>query len=141
MFEPNFTKKDFEDMKNESKEGTYEEKAYRKGVTFKKTHYYSKYSRDIHFLNLKKAILGKFKKIKNKIIENLIDFVNNICKSYLEELYKNSKEQEQKLSELLKEKIEIEEQNRKIEKLNCIIKEISLFKNELKNLEKEMNII
>ena len=141
MFEPNFTKKDFEDMKNESEEGAYEEKAYRKGVTFKKTHHYSKYSRDIHFLNLKKAILGKFKKIKNKVIKNLKDFVDNICESYLEELYKNSKEQEQKLSKLRKEKIEVEEQNRKIDKLNYIIQEISLFKNELKNLEKEMNII
>ena len=138
ILKPNFTEEDFENIKNETRKEAKEEKSYETGATFKKTHYYSEYSRSKHFEILKRNILERMKKIKNEVENNLIDFVNNIGDKYVEELFKNANEQKQKLNKLLEEKARIEEIKEKIEELKHIIQEINLFKDEIKNLGKEI---
>ena len=138
VLEPSFTEEDFKNMKDETEKEANEEKSYETGVTFKKTHYYSEYSRSKHFEILKRNILERMKKIKNEVENNLIDFVNNIGDKYVEELFKNANEQKQKLNKLLEEKARIEEIKEKIEELKHIIQEINLFKDEIKNLGKEI---
>ena len=138
ILEPNFTEEDFENIKNETKKEANEEKSYETGVTFKKTHFYSEYSRSKHFKILKENILEKMEKIQKEVMNNLMDFANNIGSEYVKELIKNANEQKQKLNELQEEKAKIEEMKEKIEELNHIIQEITLFGNKVENLGKEI---
>lgn len=138
ILEPSFTEEDFENMKNETEKEANEKRSYETGVTFKKTHFYSEYSRSKHFKLLKENILGRIGKIQDDVMNNLIDFANNIGSEYVKELIKNANEQKQKLNELQEEKVKIEEIKAKIEELNHIIQEITLFGNKAKNLEKEI---
>ena len=137
VLEPSFTEEDFKNMKDETEKEANEEKSYETGIIFKKTHYYSEYSRSKHFEILKRNILERMKKIKNEVKNNLIDFVNNISNECVKELIKNTNEQKQKLTELLEEKKEIDIKM-KVEELNHIIQEITLFENKAKNLRKEI---
>ena len=138
ILEPDFTEKDFENIKNETKKDADEEKSYETGVTFKKTHFYSEYSRTKHFEILKENILGKMNKIQIEVVNNLIDFANNIGSEYVKELLKNANEQKQKLNELLEEKERIEELKKQIEELKHIIQEMNIFKTKVENLGKEI---
>ena len=125
-------------MEDEIKKDISEEKSYETGIIFKKTHFYSEYSKTKHFEILKENILGKMNKIQIKVVYNLIDFVNNIVDKYVEELFKNANEEKQKLNELLEEKKEIDIKM-KVEKLEHLIKEITLFENKAKSLREEIN--
>ena len=138
VLEPNFTEEDFKNMKDETEKEANEEKSYETGVTFKKTHFYSEYSRNKHFEVLKNNILDRIKKIQKEVMNNLIDFVNNIVDKYVEELFKNANEEKQKLNELLEEKAKIDEIKERIEKLKCIIQEVNAFKEKIENLRKEI---
>ena len=138
ILEPNFTEEDFENIKNETKKDADEEKSYETGVTFKKTHFSSEYSRTKHFEILKENILGKMNKIQIEVVNNLIDFANNIGSEYVKELLKNANEQKQKLNELLEEKERIEELKKQIEELKHIIQEMNIFKTKVENLGKEI---
>ena len=138
VLEPNFTEEDFKNMKDETEKEANEEKSYETGIIFKKTHFYSKYSKTKHFEILKGNILGKMNKIQIEVVYNLIDFVNNIVDKYVEESFKNANEEKQKLNELLKEKKEIDIKM-KVDKLEHLIKEITLFENKAKSLRKEIN--
>ena len=137
VLEPNFTEEDFKNMKDETEKEANEEKSYETGIIFKKTHFYSEYSKTKHFEILKENILGKMNKIQIKVVYNLIDFVNNIVDKYVEELFKNANEEKQKLNELLEEKKEIDIKM-KVEKLEHLIKEITLFENKAKSLREEI---
>ena len=138
VLEPNFTEEDFKNMKDETEKEANEEKSYETGIIFKKTHFYSKYSKTKHFEILKGNILGKMNKIQIEVVCNLIDFVNNIVDKYVEELFKNANEEKQKLNELLKEKKEIDIKM-KVDKLEHLIKEITLFETKAKSLREEIN--
>ena len=138
VLEPNFTEEDFKNMKDETEKEANEEKSYETGVTFKKTHFYSEYSRNKHFEALKNNILDRIKKIQKEVVNNLIDFVCSISDKYTEELFKNANEEKQKLNELLEEKAKTEEIKEKIEKLKCIIQEVNTFKEKIENLRKEI---
>lgn len=138
IFEPNFTEEDFENMKNESKENANETRYYEEGMTFKKTHSYSKYSITKHFTILKENILNRIENIKSEVINNLVDFVNNISKKYIEELSRSAERQKQKLQKLQEEKEVIEDTKKKIVELEDIIKKIALFKENHENIRKEI---
>ena len=138
VLEPNFTEEDFKNMKDETEKEANEKKSYETGVTFKKTHFYSEYSRNKHFKILKNNILDRIKKIQKEVENNLIDFVLSISDKYTEELFKNANEEKQKLKELLEEKVKTEEIKEKIEKLKCIIQEVNTFKEKIENLRKEI---
>ena len=138
ILKPSFSKEDFENMREESKKDGYEKESYETGVTFKKTHTRSQYSRSKHFEILKKSILERMEDIQNKVVYNLLKFAKNIKSEYKKELFKNANEQKQKLNELLEEKTRIEEIKEKIEKLRCIIQEVNTFKEKIENLRKEI---
>ena len=138
VLEPSFTEEDLKNMKDETEKEANEEKSYETGATFKKTHYYSEYSRSKHFEILKSNILERMEKIKKEVINNLIDFVDNIGNKYVDELSKNANEQKQKLNKLLEEKVKTEEIKEKIEKLRYIIQEVNTFKEKIENLRKEI---
>ena len=137
ILELDFTEEDLKNMEDEIKKDISEEKSYETGIIFKKTHFYSEYSRSKHFEILKRNILERMKEIKNEVKNNLIDFVNNISNECVKELIKNANEQKQKLTELLEEKKEIDIKM-KVEKLEHLIKEITLFENKAKNLREEI---
>ena len=138
ILEPNFTAEDFENMKNESKENANETRYREEGITFKKTHYYSKYSTTKHFKILKENILDRIENIKSGVINDLVDFVNNISKKYIEELSRSAKREKQKLQKLQDEKKEVEDIKKKIVELEDLIKNIALFKKKYKNIGKEI---
>ena len=136
--ELDFTEEDLKNMEDEIKKDISEEKSYETGIIFKKTHFYSEYSKTKHFEILKENILEKMEKIQRKVVDNLIDFVINISSECVKELIKNANEQKQKLIELLEEKKEIDIKM-EVEKLEHLIKEITLFENKAKSLRKEIN--
>ena len=138
ILEPNFTEEDFENMKNESKENANETRYYEEGITFKKTHSYSKYSITKHFTILKGNILDRIENIKSEVINNLVDFVNNISKKYIEELSRSAEREKQKLQKLQEEKEVVEDIKKKIVELEDLIKNIALFKKNYKNIGKEI---
>ena len=138
ILEPNFTEEDFENMKNESKENANETRYYEEGVTFKKTHSYSKYSITKHFTILQGNILDRIENIKSEVINNLVDFVNNISKKYIEELSRSAEREKQKLQKLQEEKEVVEDIKKKIVELEDLIKNIALFKKNYKNIGKEI---
>ena len=141
ILELNFTEEDFKNMEDECRKDASEEKSYETGIIFKKTHFYSEYSRSKHFEILKENILGKMNKIQIEVVDNLIDFANNISSEYVKELIKNANEQKQKLNELLEEKVRTEEVKKQIEELKHIIQEITLFENKAKNLREKIYLI
>ena len=138
VLEPNFTEEDFKNMKDETEKEANEEKSYETGIIFKKTHFYSEYSKTKHFEILKENILDRIKKIQKEVVNNLIDFVCSISDKYIEELLKNANEHKQKFNELLEEKNE-SDIKMKAEKLEYLIKEITLFENKAKSLREEIN--
>ena len=141
ILELDFIEEDLKNMEDEIKKEISEEKSYETGIIFKKTHFYSKYSKTKHFEILKENILGKMNKIQIEVVDNLIDFANNIGGEYVKELTKNANEQKQKLNELLEEKVRTEEVKKQIEELKHIIQEITLFENKAKNLREKIYLI
>ncbi|WP_026747389.1 hypothetical protein [Leptotrichia trevisanii] len=135
--ELDFTEEDLKNMEDEIKKDIFEEKSYETGIIFKKTYFYSEYSKTKHFEILKENILGKMNEIQIEVVNNLIDFVNNISSEYVKELIKNANEHKQKFNELLEEKNE-SDIKMKVDKLEYLIKEITLFENKAKNLREEI---
>ena len=138
ILELDFTEEDLKNMEDEIKKDISEEKSYETGIIFKKTHFYSEYSKTKHFEILKENILDRIKKIQKEVVNNLIDFVCSISDKYIEELLKNANEHKQKFNELLEEKNE-SDIKMKAEKLEYLIKEITLFENKAKSLREEIN--
>ena len=138
ILELDFTEEDLKNMEDEIKKDISEEKSYETGIIFKKTHFYSEYSKTKHFEILKENILARMNKIRREVENNLIDFVLSISDKYTEELLKNANEEKQKLNELLEEKKEIDIKM-KVDKLEHLIKEITLFENKAKSLREEIN--
>lgn len=87
---PDFTDATFKKIKESTKSKAYETRSYEEGTTFKKTHTYSEYVQNKHFDIIKKDILRRLDELKNSLIENLEDFVENIRTKYIEELSKNA---------------------------------------------------
>jgi len=75
---PDFTEDTFKQIKEKTKSKAYETRSYEDGVTFKKTHTYSEYVQNKHFDIIKKDILRRLDELKNDLIANLEDFVENI---------------------------------------------------------------
>lgn len=88
---PDFTDATFKTIKENTETNAYETRSYVEGRTFKKTHTYSEYVQNKHFNAIKNDILGRLNKLKDELIGNLIEFVNNIRKKYIDELSKNAK--------------------------------------------------
>lgn len=110
---PEFTEETFRQIKESTKSKAEETKRYEEGITFKKTHSYSVYVQDKHFDLIKENILERLGILKNDLISNLEDFVENIRTKYIEELAQNAKAKKVELDAIMEAKITAE-QNLKI---------------------------
>lgn len=88
---PDFTEETFKQIKASTESKAQVTSSYEEGITFKKTHTYSVYVQDKHFDIIKKDILRRLDVLKNDLIENLEDFVENIRTRYISELANNAR--------------------------------------------------
>lgn len=98
---PDFTDATFKKIKESTKSKAYETRSYEEGITFKKTHTHSEYVQNRHFEIIKKDILRRLDELKNNLIENLEDFVENIRSQYIEELSKNANAKKAELDAIM----------------------------------------
>ncbi len=87
---PDFTEETFKEIIKSTETKATERKAYEEGITFKETHYRPVYSRKKHFDLVKNSIITRLNDIKNDLIENMEDFVENIRTNYIKELARNA---------------------------------------------------
>lgn len=98
---PDFTEATFKQIKESTKSKAYETRSYEEGGTFKKTHTYSEYVQNKHFGIIKQDILRRLNVLKNDLIENLEDFVENIRTRYIEELATNARSKKKELDAIM----------------------------------------
>lgn len=122
--EPDFTPETFEEMKKTTELSANVDRSYETGKTFKKTHYYSEYSRKEHFKILKPDIMGRINVIQNKAINNLIAFANSTSEIYIKELSANAKTKKEELDRIMEEKKNAEELKLAIEHMNVLLVQI-----------------
>lgn len=101
---PDFTEETFKKIKDETESKAYETKSYEDGVTFKKTHTYSQYVQNKHFVIIKDNIMSRLDVLKNNLIENLEDFVENIRSKYIAELAYNAQVKKNELDAIMEAK-------------------------------------
>ena len=123
--EPDFTAETFAEIKQKTENSAQVEKSYTSGTTFKKTHYYSEYSRLEHFRLIKSSIQSRIKSIQNEAISNLIDFANQTAATYTEELAANAKAKKEELDRIMEEKKNAEEIQETIENMQKLSIQIS----------------
>ncbi|HQK35783.1 MAG TPA: dynamin family protein, partial [Spirochaetales bacterium] len=123
--EPDFTAETFAEIKQKTEISAQVEKSYTSGITFKKTHYYSEYSRSAHFRLIESNIQNRINSIQNEVISNLIDFANQTAATYTEELAANAKAKKEELYRIMEEKKNAEEIAEAIKTMQNIINRIS----------------
>lgn len=131
---PNFTQDTFKQIKETTKKRAYETQSYEDGITFKKTHTYSVYVQNKHFSIIKKNILLRLDELKNDLIINLEDFVENIRTRYIAELANNSHSKKNELDAIMEAKATAEE-------IKNIIRELSAKADKMAEARAEANKI
>lgn len=106
---PDFTEATFKQIKESTKSEAYKTNSYKKGCTFKKTHTYTVYVQNKHFNIIKKNILSRVEVLKNDLIANLEDFVENIRTRYIEELATNARGKKNELDAIMEAKATAEQ--------------------------------
>lgn len=106
---PDFTEATFKQIKESTESKAYETHSYEDGVTFKKTHTYSKYVQNKHFDIMKNDILRRVDVLKNDLIANLEEFVENIRTRYIEELATNARGKKNELDAIMEAKATAEQ--------------------------------
>lgn len=101
---PDFTEETFKKIKDKTESKAYETKSYEDGITFKKTHTYSVYVQKEHFKVLKNNITSRLDDIKNDLIGNLEDFIENIRSKYIKELANNAQSKKNELDAIMEAK-------------------------------------
>ena len=122
---PDFTEETFKKIKEETKKKANEMKEFKEGVTFKKPHKQPVYVQNKHFRLIKDNIISRLNGIKNDLIENLEDFIENIRTRYIEELTNNKNIKENELDAIMKDKKDAEQIANIIEVLREKSEEIS----------------
>ncbi len=131
---PDFTEDTFKQIKEKTKSKAYETRAYEDGVTFKKTHTYSEYVQNKHFDIIKKDILRRLDELKNDLIANLEDFVENIRTKYIAELANNARGKKNELDAIMEAKATAEQ-------IRDIIQELSAKADRIASVRAEANKI
>ena len=131
---PDFTDETFKEIKESTKSKAYETHEYEEGVTFKKTHTQSRYVQNKHFNIIKKDILNRLDVLKNSLVENLEDFVENIRTRYIVELSNNANAKKAELDAIMDAK-------NTAEQIQNIIKELNFWVNELEKTRSEVKEI
>lgn len=123
--EPDLTPEVFKEIKKRTENSAIVEKSYTTGLTFKKTHKYSEYSRAKHFKLIKTDIQTRIKSIQNDAINKLIDFAENTAETYRQELVGNAEVKQEELRKLMEEKKNAEEIQELIENMQKLLDQIS----------------
>ena len=131
---PDFTEATFKQIKESTESKAYETRSYEEGVTFKKTHTYSEYVQNRHFDIIKKDILRRLDELKNDLIANLEDFVENIRTKYIAELANNARGKKNELDAIMEAKATAEQ-------IRNIIQELSAKADRLASVRAEANKI
>lgn len=131
---PDFTEETFEQIKASTKSKAYETKQYEEGVTFKKTHTRSEYIQNRHFTVVKENILKRLQVLKNDLIANLEDFVENIRTRYIKELDKNAQGKKKELDA-------IKEAKATAEQVKDIVQELTVKADKINAARAEANKI
>lgn len=131
---PDFTEDTFKQIKEKTKSKAYETRSYEDGVTFKKTHTYSEYVQNKHFDIIKKDILRRLDELKNDLIANLEDFVENIRTKYIAELANNARGKKNELDAIMEAKATAEQ-------IRDIIQELSAKADRIASVRAEANKI
>lgn len=132
---PDFTEDTFKQIKEKTESKAYETRAYEDGVTFKKTHEYSEYVQNKHFDIIKKDILRRLNELKNDLITNLEDFVENIRAKYIAELAKTARYKENELDAIMEAKATAEQIRDIIQELSAKAKRIDSVCKEAKKIK------
>lgn len=106
---PDFTEATFKQIKESTKSKAVETRSYEEGLTFKKTKTYSVYVQNKHFNMVKNDILHRLDELKNDLIDNLEDFVENIRTRYIEELATNARGKKNELDAIMEAKATAEQ--------------------------------
>lgn len=106
---PDFTEATFKQIKESTKSKAIETCSYEDGITFKETHTYSEYVQNKHFNIIKNNILHRLDELKNDLIDNLEDFVENIRTRYIEELATNARGKKNELDAIMEAKATAEQ--------------------------------
>ncbi len=122
---PDFTEKTFDEIRESTKSKAEETKSYEDGVTFKKTKYYSEYSKKRHYTIIKENIISRLDEIRNALIDNLGEFTENIRSRYIQELSENADNKKKELDIIMEAKITAEQNKKIIKELTILIKCIS----------------
>ena len=101
---PDFTEETFKKIKDETESKAQETRSYEDGITFKKTHTYSVYVQNKHFRIIKDNIMSRLDVLKNDLIANLEDFIENIRSKYIEELANNAQVKKNELDAIMEAK-------------------------------------
>lgn len=101
---PDFTEETFKKIKDETESKAHETRSYEDGITFKKTHTYSVYVQNKHFGIIKDNIISRLDVLKNDLIANLEDFIENIRSKYIEVLANNAQVKKEELDAIMEAK-------------------------------------
>lgn len=101
---PDFTEETFKKIKDETESKAHETRSYEEGITFKKTHTYSVYVQNKHFGIIKDNIMSRLDVLKNDLIANLEDFIENIRTKYIEALANNAQVKKEELDAIMEAK-------------------------------------
>ena len=101
---PDFTEETFKKIKDETESKAHETRSYEDGITFKKTHTYSVYVQNKHFGIIKDNIISRLDVLKNDLIANLEDFIENIRTKYIEVLANNAQVKKEELDAIMEDK-------------------------------------
>ncbi len=122
---PDFTEETFKEIKEATKAKAYETRSYEEGITFKKTHTYSEYVQNKHFAIIQSDIMQRLDVLKNDLVENLEDFVENIRTKYIKELSDNAAAKKVELDAIMDAKATAEQTIIIINNLSDTAKSIS----------------
>ncbi len=115
---PDFTEETFKEILKSTKAKATKREAYEEGITFKDTRYRPVYMRDKHFDLVKNSIITRLNDIKNDLIENMEDFVENIRSNYIKELAKNADAKKDELDAIMEAKTTAEQTLKIIKELH-----------------------
>lgn len=131
---PDFTEDTFKQIKESTEEKAHETRSYEDGVCFKTTHTYPAYVQNKHFDLIKKDILRRLDNLKNDLIANLEDFVENIRTRYIAELANNARGKKNELDAIMEAKATAEQ-------IRDIIQELSAKAERIASVRAEANKI
>lgn len=132
---PDFTEATFKQIKESTKSKAYETRSYEEGATFKKTHTKPEYVQNKHFGIIKQDILRRLNVLKNDLIENLEDFVENIRTRYIEELATNARSKKKELDAIMAAKATAEQIRNIIQELTVKADKLAAARAQAKKIE------